>query len=191
MNRPVRERRLCARFAACFQCDAIWHAGCLYAARNRDPKERKTGRPEERMTTMKSMMTRWMIAAAALAAVAGSAAAQTYKAEIPLSFHVGSKIMRPGEYRIYTHGNGGGAVFTIYNVDTGTADGLSAARNGRVSKTWQAGVPVLVFECVEGDCMLRELWNGSDGQAFLFPRPRGRSGEARIAVIPLTAVKAD
>ena len=44
---------------------------------------------------MKSMMTRWMIAAAAMTAVAGSAAAQTYKAEIPLSFQVGSKMMRP------------------------------------------------------------------------------------------------
>jgi len=139
---------------------------------------------------MKSMMTRWMIAAAAMAAVAGSAAAQTYKAEIPLSFQVGSKIMQPGEYRIYMHGNSDSAAFTLYNVDTKTVEGLVALRSGQVDKAWQQGVPVLVFECTGSDCLLRQIWNG-DSRAFQFPRPRGRSGEARIAVVALTAVKAD
>jgi hypothetical protein len=136
-------------------------------------------------------MTRWVIAAAALAAVAGSAAAQTYKAEIPLSFHVGSKIMQPGEYRIYMHGTGEAAAFTIYNVETKVSDGLTAMRSGHVEKAWQQGAPVLVFECVGSDCLLHELWTGTTSSAFLFPRPRGRSGEARIAVVALTAAKAD
>jgi hypothetical protein len=35
------------------------------------------------MTTMKRVMIRWMIAAAALAAVAGNAAAQAYKTSYP------------------------------------------------------------------------------------------------------------
>jgi hypothetical protein len=143
------------------------------------------------MTTMKKNITRWMIAAAALAVVAGTAAAETYKAEIPLAFHVGSKVMQPGDYRIYSRRTGGAATFTLYNVDMKTVAGLAAGRNGPVSKSWQPGVPVLVFECVESDCMLRELWDGRDGHAFLFPRPRGRSAEGRISVIPLTAVKAD
>jgi hypothetical protein len=144
------------------------------------------------MTTMKSTMTRWMIAAAALAAVAGSAAAQTtYKAEIPLAFHLGDKLMQPGEYQIVMHPNMASASFTLYNVDRNTADGLVAIRSGHVDKAWQQGIPVLVFECAERDCRLRQLWNGSDGGSYLFPRPRGRSGEFRIAVIPLTPVKAD
>jgi hypothetical protein len=143
------------------------------------------------MTTMKSMMTRWMIAAAAVAAVAGSAAAQTYIAEIPLVFHSGAKAMQPGKYQIVAHPNMASAAFTIYNVDTKTAVGLVAVRSNRVEKAWQQGIPALVFECAEKDCRLRELWNGSDGGAYLFAQPRGRSVEGRIAVIPLTVVKAD
>jgi hypothetical protein len=145
------------------------------------------------MTTMKSTMTRWMIAAAAVAAVAGSAAAQTqtYKAEIPLAFRTGGKVMQPGEYQIVLHANMASASFTLYNVDAKTVDGLVAIRSGRLNKAWQPGVPVLVFECMGGGCMLRQLWNGSDGGAYEFQRPRGLSGEGRIALIPLTVVKSD
>jgi hypothetical protein len=143
------------------------------------------------MTTMKSTMTRWMIAAAAVAAVAGSAAAQTYKAEIPLAFHIGGKVMQPGEYQVVLHANMASASFTLYNVDTKTADGLVAIRSAHMDKAWQPGVPILVFECAERDCRLRELWNGSDGGAYQFPRPRGLSGEGRIALIPLTVTKTD
>jgi len=140
---------------------------------------------------MKRTMTRWMIAAAALAAVAGSASAQSYKAEIPLTFHAGDKVMQPGQYRIYMHGDSNAASFTLYNVDTKAIGGLVAVRSGQVSKTWQAGVPVLVFECLESDCTLRQIWNGDQGSAFEFPRLRGRSGEARLAVIRMSALKAD
>jgi hypothetical protein len=143
------------------------------------------------MTTMKKNITRWIIAAAAVAAVAGTAAAESWKAEIPLAFRAGGKLMQPGEYKVYSHGRSGAAVFTIYNLETKASEGLAAARNGRVNKAWQPGVPVLVFECAGGACMLREIWNGIDDFAFLFPRPRGRSAEGRIAVVPLTVVKGD
>ena len=140
---------------------------------------------------MKSMATRWMIAAAALAAIAGTAAAQPYTAEIPLSFRVGGKIMQPGAYRIHMRGNADSAALTIYNLDTKTGEGLVAMRSGHEDKAWREGAPVLVFECAGGDCLLREMWTGNEGRAFVFPRPRGRSGEARIEVIKLTAGKAD
>jgi hypothetical protein len=132
-----------------------------------------------------------MIAAAALAAVAGSAAAQTYKAEIPFAVRVGNKVMQPGAYIISTHKNDASAAFTLYNADTKMYQGLVATRNGHVSKAWQAGVPVLVFECVSGECGLRELWDGTGGSAFQFPRSRRSVGEARIAMVALTPVKAD
>ena len=39
---------------------------------------------------MKRLTTNLMIAAAAIAAVAGSASAQTLKADIPFTFHIGA-----------------------------------------------------------------------------------------------------
>ena len=49
---------------------------------------------------MKSSTIRTMIAAAALAVAAGTASAQTYKAEIPVSFRAADKLMLPGSYEV-------------------------------------------------------------------------------------------
>ena len=54
-----------------------------------------------------------------------------------------------------------------------------------------ADVPVMVFECTGNACKLREMWNGADSSAYVFPGPRPAWADTRGAVITLTAVRAD
>jgi hypothetical protein len=142
---------------------------------------------------MTHSIRRWMMAAAALAMVAGSASAQTYLAEIPLRFHVRNQLMQPGRYEIVTNTVMGGETVRIFNVDTKTPALLMAGKTGGVPAAWRAGGdPVLVFECVENSCALRRMWNGQDQFSYEFPRPaRAPSGEVRLAVVTMTPVKAD
>jgi len=140
---------------------------------------------------MKNTITRWMIAAAALAAVAGSAAAQTYKAEIPLSFRVRDKLMRPGSYRIDLGKMSASGSFYLYNEDTKASVSAVALRSGGVSKAWREGAaPVLAFRCEANVCALDRMWNGSDTFAYRFSGAR-MGDDVRIAVVALTPVKGD
>jgi hypothetical protein len=74
-------------------------------------------------------------------------------------------------------------------VETKTVEGLVALRSGLKDKAWQ-GVPMLVFR-MHGQRLPPPPDLDGDSRAFQFPRPRGRSCEARIAVVALTAAKAD
>lgn len=141
---------------------------------------------------MKKTITRWMVATAALAVMVGSAAAQSYKAEIPLSFRVGDKVMTPGTYQFQAGGLTGNMMLSVYNVDTKQSALLMAGANGSVSKEWKKiNKPVLAFECAENICALRHMWTGDDRFAYTFPGPRVRSDELRTAVVALTPLKAD
>lgn len=140
---------------------------------------------------MKKTMTRWMIAAAAVAAVAGTAAAQTYKAEIPLSFQVGTKAMMPGSYQV-TIATGSNPLVRVYNADTHASAILVGGPNSDVAKQWRnEGKPVLIFECAGRTCALRKLWDGQNPFAYQFTRPRGLSGELRTEVVRMGPMKAD
>src|SRR4051812_13502700 len=58
--------------------------------------------------TMTRLSLNLMIATAAMAAVAGSAAAQNLKADVPFSFHANGKVMAAGTYDVnVTAGTGG------------------------------------------------------------------------------------
>ncbi len=142
---------------------------------------------------MKTLTMRWMIAAAALAVTAGGASAQTFKAEIPLSFRVGKMLMLPGSYRISVETGSASEIVYVHNLDTQSTVVLLAGVKSDAPKAWrQEGKPMIGFECVGDLCALRRLWNGQDTFAYGF---RGRAlppGEdRRAAVVRLTPVKAD
>jgi len=141
---------------------------------------------------MKKHFTRWMIAAAALAAAAGSASAQTYNAEIPLSFHVGDKLMVPGSYKFRLSTTSSVGVIQIYNVDARTSALMLTGVRRDAPKAWrEAGNPVITFECSAGDCAPSGLWTGADPFAYALPGLKLRRGEPRAEVVTVRLAKAD
>jgi hypothetical protein len=142
---------------------------------------------------MKNLTMRSMFVAAALAAVAGSASAQTYKAEIPVSFHVGKRTMTPGAYQLHLATTGNGALLTVLNVKTSASAILLAAPGADAPKAWrQETGPVISFECLGPNCVLNRLWTGSDISAYNFSRLKVSAADAeRIAAVNVTLVKGD
>ncbi len=140
---------------------------------------------------MKTNLTRWMIAAAALAVAAGSASAQTYNAEVPLSFHVGSRMMVPGTYQVRLSTSGIASV-VVYNRNTRSSAILLPIGKADVSKAVREGArPVISFECSGGNCAMSRLWDGSDSFAYIFPALKTKAGEPRAEVVTLQLTKAD
>jgi hypothetical protein len=142
---------------------------------------------------MKSSIVRTGIAAALLTAAVTVASAQTYKAEIPVAFRAGATQMLPGAYEITTlRSYGGTQVFGIKNLDHKTSVLVTAPWATDVLKTWKAaGKPVLAFECLQGNCSLSHLWNGSDAEMYGFPAPKMANGEAHASVVVVKLNAAD
>jgi hypothetical protein len=132
-----------------------------------------------------------MIAAAALAAVAGSASAQILKAEIPFTFRVGSVVLAPGSYDVKAPRSGNPHYMVLQNRET-HAVAAAFYTESDVSKTWLArGTPAMRFACAAGPCTLREVWQGSERPSLKFIAPKSGDGELRIAEIRLTRVTGD
>ena len=130
------------------------------------------------------------LAVAALAVAAGTASAQTMKAEIPFAFRVGNRVMQPGEYRI-TMTNGSTPILNLLNIERHQAVLLSTAYLNDVPKQWAAeGLAKLAFLCGEGPCTVSQVWTGT-GYALSFKTPRGKNGEPHIAEIVLRRDRAD
>ena len=130
------------------------------------------------------------LAVAALAVAAGTASAQTMKAEIPFAFRVGNKVMQPGEYRIRMT-SVGTPILHLLNMDGHQSALLSSAYLNDVPKQWAAaGLPKLAFLCGEGPCTVSQIWTG-EGYALSFKTPRGKNGEPHIAEIVLRRDRAD
>jgi hypothetical protein len=142
---------------------------------------------------MKTSKIRYMIAAAALAVAAASASAQTYKAEIPLSFRAGETKMLPGTYQFDVSTTYGAAVLVrVRNLDTHHTIMLLAGSPSDAPKAWrQVGKPVIAFECTGTACALRRLWNGRDTFTYSFPGPAVSRGKIEAALITLTPVKSE
>jgi len=143
---------------------------------------------------MKSFTTRMMIAVAALAVAAGTASAQTYKAEIPMAFHAGNKAMTAGSYDLrMVRGISGHPFVAVQNVNTKATAVLLPVLGPDAPKAWvEAGNPRITFECVDGSCSLRKLWNGRDAAVYQLPARKLRPAEVeRIAVVTVGLTKAD
>ena len=143
---------------------------------------------------MKSSTIRLMIAAAALAVAAGTASAQTYKAEIPMAFRAAGKLMPPGSYEIRTSQDAATQVLYIRNAQANSAVVLLAQVKTDAPKAWrQAGDPKLAFACAGDACALSRMWNGSDPFAYDFPSARksfGNLASVRLETVTLSMIKA-
>jgi len=143
---------------------------------------------------MKTLTMHTMIAAAALVAAAGSASAQTYRAEIPVAFRVIGKQMTPGSYDVRVMNNGNGEKVYLYNRTANTSAALVSPVHSDAPRKWRdLRAPKIALECAGSDCTLRRIWNGSDVFALEFPAPKAPTGTLvtqRTEVITLTMVRA-
>jgi len=118
---------------------------------------------------MKNLTMRWMIVAAALAAAAGSAAAQTYTAEIPMSFRAGEKTMSAGSYEFRVSYTTGQARVQLRNTATSDSVLLLPMAGHDAPVGWRKiGNPMVSFACGR-TCALKELWTARDVTTIKFP----------------------
>ena len=115
---------------------------------------------------MNTTTMRTMIAAAALAVVARSASAQSYKAEVPIAFQLGHKTMAPGSYDLRLIKGASGQILIIYNQSDKTSAALVASVGEPAKASREA---VVTFECTDGTCSLRKLSGGPGTVSYQFP----------------------
>ncbi len=141
---------------------------------------------------MKTNLIRWMIAAAALTVAAGGASAQTYTAEIPVSFQLGNKLMLPGAYRVGVMAGVNAKIFMLYNQDTHTSAMVMSTALTDAPKPWrEAGGARIEFECNRSACALGRIWNGADSFVYDFPGLKTAPGEKRAAAVAAALTRAD
>jgi hypothetical protein len=140
---------------------------------------------------MKTLTMRWMIAVAALAVAAGTASAQTYRAQIPMSFRAANALMVPGTYEIVVNTNSGHGIVSVRNLDTSSSVLVVPLPGSDAPKAWrQAGKPMVSFDCLGSECSLRQLWNGHDITAYEFRSKALPTVEAqRMSVVTLALIK--
>jgi hypothetical protein len=140
------------------------------------------------MKTMKDSTMRWMIAAAALAVVAGTASAQTYKADIELTFRAGHTLMNPGSYQVSLL-PGASSILVFKNLDTSQSVILLPTPGNDAPKEWRAnGKPIITFQCAdEGRCVLTGMWDGAAQYQYKFPTPAARGEHLAEVIVPLKA----
>jgi hypothetical protein len=143
---------------------------------------------------MKTLTMHSMFAVAALAAAAGSASAQTYKAEIPMAFQAGGKLMTPGTYSFSVQMNASGHdILTVASRDFKQVARVVPIPGSDAPKAWRVeGNPKIAFECVESKCSLTKLWNGRDTSAYQFYSPKLTKVEhERLAVVTFGLTKTE
>jgi hypothetical protein len=137
---------------------------------------------------MNTNTMKMMIAAAALVVAAGSASAQTFKAEVPVTFRVGNKAMAPGIYDVRLTKGTAGQILVVHNQSDNSAVVLVGAVGDSTKASRDATV---TFECTDGSCSLRKLSDGS-GATCLFPAQRtpGTITAHRTDFVTLSMIKA-
>jgi len=132
-----------------------------------------------------------MLAVAACTMAAGSAAAQSYKAEVPFAFRAGGKLMTAGSYSVSrSSGAGGITVLRLRNVDSG--GGVLLTATSKTGERKGDPAPKLRFACAGTRCALAAMWVGGDEGAYRFGTPKLDSGEtARVREVEIARVKAD
>jgi hypothetical protein len=125
---------------------------------------------------MKSLTTKLMITAAALAIATSLASAQSLKADIPFAFRASGKVMAPGAYTVKTDGSR----HYVILANTAAKDTVIAmpVSLGDPPKNWTAhGNPVVAFDCGAGSCELARLWTASGYPAMRFAHAKSASVE--------------
>ena len=139
---------------------------------------------------MKNSTMNLMIAAAALVVAAGSASAQTFKAEIPMFFRVGETFLEPGPYQIKV-ATGTSTQVSVLNLDTHRSVLLIPGSKTDAPKGWRKeGRPKIGFECSGSTCTLNRLWDGQNSLAYAFQVRKLPTVEARkVDVVTLGMTK--
>ncbi|SPE35415.1 conserved exported hypothetical protein [Candidatus Sulfopaludibacter sp. SbA3] len=141
---------------------------------------------------MNTSTMRLIMAAAALVVAAGSASAQTLKAEIPMSFHAAGKVLPAGSYEIRQLQTAGGAYVVVRSLATYNSVVLPQGVKGDAPKAWRAdGSPRLAFECLGSTCSLQRMWNGRDEYAYKFPTPKAHGDIAARETKVITLAMVD
>lgn len=136
---------------------------------------------------MKTLTSKLMVVAAAIAAVAGAASAQSMKAEIPFSFKVSGTTMPAGAYLVTAGPNmNGRPVFRLLNTDV-SKPVLAVPAGKHDGSSYEPAK--LVFRCTGGNCALAQIWTGSGIGAYDLYTPKAKREEAALISIP--ANKAD
>jgi len=135
---------------------------------------------------MKKIMTHLTIVAAALAAAAGSAAAQTYKADIPVAFRAGDKVMAPGKYEISVNNSGINTLVRLRNTVTSDSAVLLPFGGHDAPKAWRkAGTPMVGLSCGR-TCTMKELYTARDITSLQFAAPKLPKAEVDRAATEMT-----
>jgi hypothetical protein len=144
---------------------------------------------------MKNFTMLSMIAVAALTVAAGSASAQTYKAQIPMAFHAGRTLLAPGTYNFEVRlaATGHDVLMIRRSDDSKLVAYVIPIAGSDAPKSWrEKGNPIIAFECAGHDCTLRQLWRGQDVTAFAFPAPKLAPAAAeRASIVTFALTKAD
>ena len=136
---------------------------------------------------MKNLVNKMMVAAAAMAVVAGVASAQGMKAEVPFSFHAAGASMPAGTYWVTPLSQlNGTPMFRLLNSD----EKKPVVVLSRTELTKGKGIYTdakLVFRCSDGDCSLAQIWTGTGRGAFEVPAPKARTADEKAALIEIVA----
>lgn len=139
---------------------------------------------------MTTTTMRTLLAAAALA-VATTASAQTFKAEVPMAFQIAGKTLAAGTYTIRMQNNGTGEMVTLYDKVSHSSAVLMAGVTVDAPRAWRdAGDAKIAFEYRDGKYLLRTLWTGEGLSAHQFPVPQSHTVTARTELVTLAMVKA-
>jgi hypothetical protein len=140
---------------------------------------------------MKRFTMNMILAVAGMALAAGTASAQTMRAEVPFAFRVGSQVMLPGEYLVSVLPSlSGSQVLNLTNRDLKKTALIVPIPTGTPKEWSTKGAPRLRFACSDAPaCTLTSLWLG-EGDTFTFHPERAKNGESRIAEIALRPERA-
>ena len=142
---------------------------------------------------MKTLTMHFVIAAAALAAVATGASAQTYKADIPMAFRAGSTLLPAGSYDFaMVDGSAARQVLRVRSRDGNEAVILLSSFRSDAPKAWRASSkPKVAFACAAHNCSLVELYDPREIYAYNFPAAKLPASEADRASIIVNLTRAD
>jgi hypothetical protein len=142
---------------------------------------------------MTALTMRSMFAVAALAVAAVSASAQTYKAQVPVTFQVAGKTMGAGSYTLRVSNTDGHPLVTVRNETTQHSAVLVGSPGSDAPKAWRdGGSPVITFQCLGNNCALAKMWNGQSVSTYAFPGLKVKAADAeRIASITVMLVKGE
>jgi hypothetical protein len=116
--------------------------------------------------------TLMMIFAAAAVSGAYAQASTMLRAEVPFPFSMNGTEFRPGAYQIRSTSMP--EQLELYNVDDATMS-KALYLPGQTPRE-RDGKSKLVFQCIDGACVLVDVWDSKSGVDFRLPVPKDKKG---------------